>query len=753
MPPGTQNPELLKTCNVNNLLHVQYPDDFIINSGLDLNMHPLSRKFLGPLLASFALLPLSAAANPGQTDHLQVALVSPATSITPGQTLTVGVHFEIEAGWHLYWKNPGDSGEAPRFKWTLPAGFTAGPTVWPAPRAMPMGPLLNYGYEKELLLPVTIQIPAGLPPEWKEGSELPIEVAARWLVCHETCIPGQADLKLLLPIRMSPAPANEIHAALFNLAEQEQPKRITARVTQDSDHFIVDMNLDEAVLTGKPLVQFFPYESLLISHAAKQAIEFRKDGISLQLKVDDARDEPAQKLSGLIVIDGPAPRRTFDFDETIVRAKPQAAIAATKPVAAAPAKNAPGFLMVLLLAFAGGLILNLMPCVFPVLSLKILGVVRHTHDARAARRDGWAYTLGVLVSFWSLAGMLLILRAGSAKLGWGFQLQSPGFIAILAVLMTLVALNLLGVFEIGIGLTRLGSLGGITPGGSAPTPRKALIASFVTGALAVIVATPCTAPFMGPAIGFALTQNAMAAMAIFTSVALGMASPYALLGYFPRVLARMPRPGKWMEHLRQVLAFPMFGTALWLVAVYSQLTDSMSAFKVMGALLVLALGSWIYGRYQQSDRKPFLLMLLALGVSATGVVFATQTPDPSTLVRNTNSGDGTWEAWSSERVNALRAEGRPVFVNFTAAWCISCKANEVTVFQTEEVRQAFASLKVATLKGDWTQQDDTIAAELESHGRAGVPLYLYYAPGSKGPPTALPSVLTKGIVLAALEGK
>ncbi len=719
-------------------------------------MHPLSPKLLGPAFATMALLlsPASARANPVKSDHLQVSLVSPATAVVPGADLVVGVHFELEEGWHLYWKNPGDSGEAPRFKWTLPAGFTAGPNLWPAPRALPMGPLLNYGYENELLLPVTIRIPAQLPALWKEGSELPIEVAARWLVCHETCIPGQADLKIALPIHNSPTPPDEANAALFKIAEQEQPKRIAARVTQDDDHYTVDLNLDDPALAGEPLIQFFPYESLLISHSAKQVIEFRKDGIRLQLKIDDARDEPAEKLSGLIVLDGPSPRRTFDFDETIVRVKPPVAVAVTKPVAAGPTKAAPGFLMVLLLAFAGGLILNLMPCVFPVLSLKILGVVRHTHDAAAARRDGWAYTLGVLVSFWSLAGMLLILRAGSARLGWGFQLQSSGFIAVLAVLMTLVALNLLGVFEIGIGLTRLGSIGGITPGGSAPTQRKALFSSFVTGALAVIVATPCTAPFMGPAIGFALTQNTVAAMTIFTFVALGMASPYALLGYFPRVLARMPRPGRWMEHLRQVLAFPMFGTALWLVAVYSQLTDSMSAFKVMGALLVLALGAWIYGRYQQSSRKPLLVMMLALGVSATGVVFATQTPDPASLVRDTHTpSDGSWEAWSADRVNTLRAEGRPVFVNFTAAWCISCKANEVTVFQSEEIRQAFSRLKVATLKGDWTQQDDLIAAELESHGRAGVPLYLYYAPGSKGPPTALPSVLTKGIVLAALQGK
>jgi len=719
-------------------------------------MHPTLSRALGPTLASLAFLlsPVSVSAAPPASDHVEVSLVSPATSVVPGTELVVGVRFKIEEHWHLYWKNPGDSGEAPRFKWTLPEGFTAGPNLWPAPRALPMGPLLNYGYENELLLPVSIPIPATLPAEWKEGSELPIEVAARWLVCHETCIPGQADLKLTLPIRNTATPPDEANVALFKLANEEQPKRIAARVTQDGDHYIVDVSLDEAVIANKPLVQFFPYEALLISHSAKQAIEYRKDGISLRLKVDDAQDEPAKKLSGLLVIDGAPPRRTFDFDDDVVRAAAPVAVAATKPAAAAPPRAEHSLLMVLLLAFAGGLILNLMPCVFPVLSLKILGVVRHTHDAAAARRDGWAYTLGVLVSFWSLAGLLLILRAGSSKLGWGFQLQSPGFIAILAVLMTFVALNLLGVFEIGIGLTRLGSIGGITPGGSAPTPRKALISSFVTGALAVIVATPCTAPFMGPAIGFALTQNAAVAMAIFTAVALGMASPYALLGYFPKLLARMPRPGKWMEHLRQVLAFPMFGTALWLVAVYSQLTDSISAFKVMGALLVMSLGSWIYGRYQQSDRRPFLLMLLALGVSVTGIVFATQPPDPATLVRNDNPAKGgAWEAWSADRVNALRAEGRPVFVNFTAAWCISCKANEVTVFQTEEIQQAFSRLNVATLKGDWTQQDDLIAAELEAHGRAGVPLYLYYAPGSKGPPTALPSVLTKGIVLAALEGK
>ena len=464
-----------------------------------------------PVIAAFLLataaMRVTAQANSVKADHVQATLVTVDTSVVPGATLTAAVHFELEPEWHLYWKNPGDSGEAPRFEWRLPQGFVADDIAWPAPDRIPVGPLMNYGYETELLLPVSIKVPETLPPPMVEGGDVQLAVVVHWLVCREDCIPGKAELKLSLPVRSEPTLPNTTHADLFEQVADEQPKRVSARVAEDGDDLLLDVDVDSTGLGDELRAMFFPYEALLIHHAAKQSYEHRKGGVILRVRKDPTRDKPIEAIAGLVLLEGNAERRVFELDARVIRgasanAVATAAAAANTPPTDAtgtPRKNEPPLhvALVLLLAFAGGMLLNLMPCVFPVLSLKIFGICKHAGNLKAARRDGWMYTAGVLVSFWVVAGLLLALRAGGERLGWGFQLQSPAFVAALAIFMNLFALNLLGTFEVGLGMSRLGSVGSATPGGGESSSRQAMLSSFVTGALAVVVATPCTAPFMG----------------------------------------------------------------------------------------------------------------------------------------------------------------------------------------------------------------------------------------------------------------
>lgn len=691
-------------------------------------------------------------ANPVEAPHLQASLVTVESSVVPGATVTAAVHFALEPEWHLYWKNPGDSGEPPSFDWRLPEGFTPGEVAWPAPHPIPVGPLMNYGYEGELLLPVVIDVPETLPGQMAEGTDVDIVVVAEWLVCREDCIPGEAELTLTLPVRSEPTPLRTAHAALFEQVEKEQPKPARGRAVDDGDSLLLDVSVDASGLGDEPRATFFPDEALVLDHAAEQSAEYHPEGLSLRVRKDPTRDKPLDVVAGLVVLEGDDARRVFELDTPVIRGGDANATRAAMPTTPGDPRSVP-LALVLLLAFAGGVLLNLMPCVFPVLSLKILGVLEHADDPKATRRDGRMYTAGVLISFWVVAGLLLALRAGGERLGWGFQLQSPAFIAALAILMTLVALNLLGTFEVGVGLSRLGAVGATTPG-QEPSRRRAMLSSLVTGALAVVVATPCTAPFMGTAVGFALTRPAGISLLVFTALGLGMASPYLGLGYFPGLVQRLPRPGPWMAVLRQVLAFPMFATAIWLLSVFAELTRGAAAFRLLGGLLVLALGAWVYGHYQRSAHRSVATIALAAVLVLGGVVFGTRGIEASQGRDSSRAiaADDLWEPWSAARVAELRAEGRPVLVNFTAAWCISCKANEIVVFQADEVRDAIEKNNVAALKADWTRRDEAIAKELQAHGRAGVPLYLYYPANHEGEPSTLPSVLTPRVVLAELRG-
>ncbi len=698
-------------------------------------MKYLSKQMLLIAAAAAVFIQPSAVHGASKSPHARISLVAESRSILAGDSVELGVRFQLDPEWHIYWKNPGDSGQAPKIMWVLPAGFEVSELVWPSPRRIASGPLMNYGYENQALLRTTLKVPSKLPAEVAQAKRVEVSAHVRFLICREDCIPGEAEISLPLHLDGSAQPVSSEVVALFTEARDQVATAGHIRVLDQGSHVAVEMQRPQGLALGTRLA-FVPETPLVIANAVPQVFEEDEETVRLLAEKMDPQTR-IERLSGLLITETGA-RKVWSFSSQVVAAQSEEAA----PQPPAKSQQAPTTLWLALgLAFLGGVLLNLMPCVFPVLSLKILGFVAHAHDQRKARLHGWAYAGGVLASFWALALVLVIVRAGSSKLGWGFQLQSPTFLALLCALMLLVGLNLLGVFEVGLSFTRLGGSAGKVTG---------YWGSFNTGILATVVATPCTAPFMGTALGFALTRPAFESLAVFTSLAAGMAFPYVWLSHAPNVLKRLPRPGHWMEVLRQFLAFPILATVIWLLAVFSQLTGPLAVFELLGAMLVVALGAWIYGSFQRSSGRPGLAVLLAgLSVAAGGWFGVRAANTPALPAKATQAADEFWQPWSPARVAELRSQGRAVFVNFTAAWCISCKTNEVLVFSTPEIRAAFANHDVVALKADWTHKDDVIAQELEAHGRAGVPLYLYY-PHGDGTPETLPSVLTKGLVLDAL---
>jgi thiol:disulfide interchange protein DsbD len=689
------------------------------------------------LLAALCVL-LPALAPAQEPPHARVSLIADVRGVLPGQPFSVGVRFELDRGWHIYWRNPGDSGQAPRIDWQLPAGFAAGDIEWPYPEQVSPPPVVTFGYEDAVLLPVTLT-----PPPGRAG---PVTVRARvqYLVCKDLCLPEQAELALELPMldRAQPDPAGQRAIAA---ARARLPRQWPA-LTVDAARFDRRVYLSWPAALGSGAVRFFPDREGQFRHSAGLALERVGDRLRLTLT---ATAEPLERLTGVLVDargwDGAGRVRAVAVDVP-VRVLDQAPPAG-QPVTAR-AKTATGGMGLALaagLALLGGLILNLMPCVFPVLSVKVLSFIQLAHgDPGRVRRHGLAFLAGVLVSFWLLAGLLLALRAAGGGVGWGFQLQSPGFVAAMALLLTAVGLNLLGAFEVGLGLARLA--------GSAPQPAG-YPGSFLTGVLAVLVATPCTAPFMGTALGFALARPAPEALAIFTALGLGMALPYLLLAEMPGLLGRLPRPGPWMVTLRQGLAFPLFATAVWLAWVLGR----QSGVDAVGLLLLAALGvgfaAWGAGHLQRGTRRwlPGAVVLSGLGIAAVlGFAAAMRPLESAAPVRPASPAAGIdWQPWSAQRVTELRAAGRPVFVDFTAAWCISCQVNKQVALDTQAVATRFAELGVVALQADWTRYDPAITEALAGFGRSGVPLYVYYPPG--GEPKLLPAVLTPAVVLQALD--
>lgn len=698
--------------------------------------------FLGVLCGAVIALATAGTVDPARAaatataPHIRATLETEAVAVPAEGPFWAGVWLEMDPGWHVYWRHPGDSGLAPSLTWTLPAGMHASEIAWPVPHRISAGPLANYGYEHEVLLPVEIRGGARKP-----GSTFDLVVRASWLVCQENCIPGEASLSLSLPV-VAGQPASSAVASSFAAVRAAQP-RTGADLGLRLDAFATDSGVTLQVEPGAahPLpagpVEFFTAEGGTIAHAAPQPVA--RDGGRLSLRVQPApeRTAPLDRLHGVLVAaagwggDGVAPVLSVDVP------------VGTAPPVAPVEDGASAFLAALAFAALGGLLLNLMPCVFPVLSIKILDFVEQAGgNARAARRHGMAYGAGVVVSMWVLAGVLLAFRATGAQLGWGFQLQSPAFVLVLAALLLALAANLLGAFEIGIRMT--GVAGNVKTGAGTS-------GAFVTGVLAVVVATPCTAPFMGTALAYALTLPAVPSLLVFTALGVGMALPYVLLCAFPGWLRWLPRPGAWLETLKQAMAFPLLGAVVWLVWVLAQQTGPDGVLPALSVLLAVGFAAWLTGRGERlvypRPRALVRSAAAAIAVLAVGAgVRVTARSAPSV-----QAASGVWSPFSPDALAGHRAAGQPVFVDFTAAWCLTCQVNERLVLDTAEIQARFAALGVTLMRADWTNQDPTIARTLEDHGRAGVPLYILYGRDPAAPPIVLPAVLTRGIVLDALD--
>lgn len=692
-------------------------------------------------LALLAPAPLLAAESAAVTSpRVTATLLSSRDAVAPGERFQIALTQKLAPGWHSYWQNPGDSGEATRIEWTLPEGVSAGAIQWPAPKAIRVEPLVNFGFEDTVLLPVEISVPASAKP----GETLTLSAKATWLVCEKICIPEEGAFTLDLPI----APAGIVDTAAearINEARAALPKPagFTAKLTAMGD--------DKLALTlpglpaGASDVRYFPVLDTLIEHAAEQPLA---NG-ALTLTRSTAFKVGTPTTEGVLTFEQGGTKRALALNAEVEPALLQAAAAPTLPPAAPtlppakvtlpppPAEDLT-LLLALAFAFAGGLILNLMPCVLPVLFIKALGFAQVAQASRSeVRRQGLLFLAGVLATFFVLASLVIALGAG-----WGFQLQSPPLVILLAVLMTLIGFNLIGAFEIG------GRLQGV---GDGLASRSGPVGAFMTGALAVVVATPCTAPFMGAAMGYALTQPPAAALSIFMALALGFAAPVVALSFAPGLLRLLPRPGRWMIVLKQAFAFPMFATAIWLTWVATMQAGADGALAALVAILVAGFALWLVGVTRGSGRAlravAAAVALLLVGATSAFVI-ESATPSAQPTAQAGIDGPGIW---SPARVAELQAQGKPVFVNFTAAWCITCLANDRVALSRQEVKDAFAKLGIAYLKADWTNRDAVIAATLAEYGRAGVPLYLFY-PGTKGAQAeVLPQLLTPETVVSAAQ--
>ncbi len=704
-----------------------------------------------PLLLALAFALFTPAAHA----QVEAILVAAEQSIQPGRPVTVALRLDHEKHWHSYWIEPG-TGYPTSLKWKLPPGWTASDIQWPAPEVVrdTSGMITGNGYEGVTYLPVTLTPPGDLAP----GDTLTFSAEAKWLMCAEVCVPGKAAVSLTLPIQADAPAPDSTHGAAVQTTVAALPRDLpglTVTATRSGNTITLRLAVPSDA-TAAPGASAFPAPKNPWFFAHPATIQFDEPQVAreaapgellaIDLPVSPHLDSAPERLTGVLRTDGswttdgpPLPALAIDVP---IENAPATADSPAYGVTRATADSATPVASLgatLLLAFVGGLILNLMPCVFPVLGIKILGFVNQAgSDRRKVTLHGLAFTAGVLLSFWALAGVLAALRAAGDELGWGFQLQYPPFVFVLSIVLLVFALSLSGVFEFGLRATGVGS--GLQS-------KQGLTGSFFTGVLATVVATPCSAPFLAPALGAAVTLPGLQSFAMFTAIALGLAAPYLLLSMFPQAIKILPRPGAWMETFKQVMAFPLYATVgllLWVLA--AQLKDRDTALlAVFLGLTVIALGAWLYGRYATFGAKPARARFgivggLALLAAGTWLGWPAK-PAPTEVV---------WQSWSTEAVATAVADGKPVYVDFTARWCFTCQTNKKAVFSSAEVLKTFSDKEVVALRADWTNEDPLITAELARWNRSAVPFNLVYLPG-RADPLILPELLTPGIVLNALN--
>jgi thiol:disulfide interchange protein DsbD len=682
---------------------------------------------------------LAQSSDPGDGPHATVTLVSETTNFVPGQTLHLALRQKIQPGWHTYWVNPGDAGLPTTIDWSLPQGFTASPIQWPTPERIAFGPLVSYGYQGEVLLPVDITVPGNAT------GETALTGHASWLVCAAVCVPEESDVRLVLP--MAPAgtatpDAKEAAAFAAMRASLPSGNPFPTEVAYGKDQIQINVATGDAGRLSQ--VVFFPADDGVIDNDAAQTISVGKDGVTLTLARGEMKGKPLAALNGVLAFhDGSTGGAGVDRAIAIAAPAHEGTLAISSATAAI---GMVGLFEALLAAILGGMVLNLMPCVLPVLSIKALSLVRHAQGApREVRLQGLAYAAGVLISFAAVAGALIAFRAAGAEIGWGFQLQSPIFLTIMIYVLFAVGLSLSGVFTVG------DSVAGV---GQGLASREGYGGSFFTGALATLVATPCTAPFMAAAIGFAITQPWYIAFAVFEAVGVGLALPYVLLAFSPGARRFLPKPGAWMNVFKQILAFPVYGTAVWLAFVLASESGSIGITAALTGLVLIAFAGWLYETVRLGEGWKRGLGLGAALVAVVAAIALLVIPDETgggaTAGGTVNAGGVAWQPFSAAKLAELRASGKPVFVDFTADWCITCKVNERVALSDPSVKQAFDSAGVVTLRGDWTRRDGEITHVLEANGRGGVPLYLYYPSGAE--PVILPQILTADTVLQGLRG-
>ncbi len=667
-------------------------------------------------------LPARAASSSADAAHLRVELMVPANNLYSNDALNqAGLYFKLEPGWHVYWQNPGDAGEPPHLHWTLPDGITAGPLQFPAPKRVPLGPLMDFGYEDEVLFPFTFHVAESAKP----GPAV-LHAKVDWLVCREVCIPGKAELELTRTVQKGLADQSVTVPPLFQRFLSQLPKPLPGNDRAVFQPTPTGFRLGVETGQRESKASFFPEEQDILDNPAPQRVSATAKGLVLELKKDANLTTNPPHLKGVVELSGGRAYEVTALPGTVA--------------AGAPAISWAKFARTTALAFLGGLLLNLMPCVFPVLFLKGLALVRSGSEERHKLRvHGLVYAMGILVSFWALVAALLGLRAAGSSVGWGFQFQSPVFLELMAGLLFLLGLSLAGQFEIGLTLT--------SAGGSLAA-KQGYTGSFFTGVLAVVVATPCTAPFMGAAVGYALGQPAVVTFGVFTALALGLAAPYVALTLQPAWTRLLPRPGVWMEVLKQAISVPIFITVIWLAWVLAQAYGAALLGLLLCSFLLLAIAGWFLGRWPAKRWATTVAVLIVLAVVAVSVL----APGELKAAPQSQAGPqthGNWEPWSTDAVSRFQAQGRPVFVDFTASWCLSCQVNERVALSRPEVQKAFADANVALLRADWTQHDDAITQALTELGRSGVPAYALYTPGQSSP-QMLPEVLTPGIVLDAV---
>lgn len=688
-------------------------------------------RILRTLLAA-ALLALSVTA--AQAAHTQAQLQLAADSARAGDTVLVGVHLKMESGWHTYWKNPGSAGDATKIEWQLPPGVTAGDIQWPLPKKLPPAEVITYGYEDEVVLIVPLKLAADLKP-----GPLDLKAKVSWLECKEQCIPAKTIVQATLNIGTETKPSAD--AALISLWQTRTPspeKLFSFRahwekfVDDDTRTLIIEGHQTAADVLPIDKVDFYPDTNDAFEiQGLTEKVESKSGDFALRKTVKKFTAWPS-RIIGVVVIEGNNQTNGFEMNEPI-DSKVGTSTPVTSSGSVAPTQS---LARMLFYAFVGGLILNIMPCVLPVIALKILGFVGEArNDPGRVRKLGLVYTLGVLVSFLVLAGAVIGVKSAGHKAGWGMQFGNPHFIVALTILVVLVALNLFGVFEVTLSGKAMGAAGDLAS-------KHGFAGAFFNGILATVLATPCTAPFLSIALGFAFAQSTAIIVLIFLSVGIGLALPYLILSFQPAWLKFLPKPGAWMEKFKKFMGFPMLATGIWLFTLASGNSDKGTTLWFGLFLVALALGAWIWGEFVQRGRTRRGLAAVAsiLLIGGFGAYAATRGADQI-----------EWQPWTSAAVTKAQSEGHPVLVDFTADWCLTCQVNKKVAIEVPSVRAKLKQIGAVNLIGDYTRLPDDITDELNRFNRAGVPLVLIFPSKADAAPIVLPEVLTAGVVLDALD--